>query len=57
MLTMAKKIITAVKTAVKRAVSKKEVVKVVAQSCGDCQGRGLLDQHTLCSHCAGHGTI
>jgi DnaJ-class molecular chaperone len=59
MLDMAKKIIAAVKKAVKKTVVKKEkkVVEIVPVSCGDCGGRGLLDQHTLCAHCAGNGTV
>lgn len=62
------KIKTAVKKVVKKAVSvvkkkkivekvEEPVVEVVPAKCSDCGGRGLLDQHTLCSHCEGHGTI
>jgi len=61
MILMAKKIIEAVKTSVKKVVKKeevkKEVVEVVPVKCSECGGRGLLDQHTLCSRCEGHGTV
>lgn len=63
MILMAKKIVKAVKKAVKRVVKKRpaakreEVVEIVPTLCGECSGRGLKDQHTLCTHCTGSGTL
>ena len=63
MISMAKKIIAAVKKAVKKTVVKKKVevvekvVKVVPVSCVECNGGGLKDAHTLCSQCSGTGIV
>lgn len=58
MISMAKKIIEAVKKAVKKTVVKKEVKKeVVLTDCTACNGRGLETSFTLCRHCHGSGKV
>jgi hypothetical protein len=59
MISMAKKIIAAVKKAVKKTVVKKKVEKeeVVLTDCTACNGRGLETSYTLCRHCHGSGRV
>jgi DnaJ-class molecular chaperone len=59
MLDMAKKIIAAVKKAVKKTVVKKKVKKeeVALTECAECTGRGLETSYTLCRYCHGSGRV
>lgn len=49
-LNMAKKIVEAVKKAVKKE-------KAEPKKCEDCNGRGLETPFTLCQTCHGSGTV
>jgi len=55
----AKKVVKKVKEAVKKVVKKKvaPVKKGVVAPCSACNGRGLIDNNTLCSACCGSGRV
>lgn len=56
MILMAKKIIAAVKKAVKKTVVKKKK-EVSLTECTVCSGRGLETAETLCKSCKGSGQV